>query len=59
MKKKRSNWLTIWRLVIAISFCLNVFGAYSVIQKRWRSTPFYKREVIKLCQDGLKWRYLR
>ena len=56
MAKRKKFW-TIWKLIIALSFCLNVFGGYKLIGQRWSQTSWVKRESVKLAWDGLKYRY--
>jgi len=58
-KGKGKSWAALWRFAVALSFCLNIFGGYKMVEKRIARLPVIRRETLKLLRDGLAWRYLR
>lgn len=63
-RKKRSRrnrfWTakfwTGWRLAIGMSFCLNVFGVHSYINKIIKTTPAIQRHFTMVTVDGYWYR---
>jgi len=55
-RAKKPKYKIAWQLIITMSFCLNIFGAYTMLARQWASLGFVKREAIKLACDGIKYR---
>ena len=55
--KKVSKWRVILKFIMAMSLCLNMFGAYKLVGERFSKLPLVKREAMKLALDGFKYRY--
>jgi len=55
--RRKQKLLTIWKLIIALSLCLNAFGGYRIMTKWFTSQPLVKREIAKLLFDGCKYRW--
>lgn len=49
----------IWRLIVALSFCLNVFGGWQLGIKWFNKMPWVKRQALFLMGDGVKFRITR
>ena len=47
----------IWKLIIIMSFCLNIFGSYAWIGKQFNKMGWVRREKIKLAYQGMLYRY--
>ena len=53
-KKARKKFWTVWRLIIAMSFCLNLFGAYTHISRAFARQPYIHKQAIRLTSDGVQ-----
>ena len=55
-KRKRKKFWSIWRLIVVMSFCLNVFGLRSFIVKTATGIPAVRRHFAGVVVDGYWYR---
>lgn len=53
-RRRKKRFWSIWRLIVAMSICLNLFGLHTHIKREFVKQPAVKRHAVLLIVDGVE-----